>query len=446
MKKLFSFILLLMLCGCIGMEDTSQGALKTPEEALQKFFEYYSQEKRDELSKISPALDISNVLCHKLGFEEYSDPKINDIEYHGKFCNVGFEVEFYGVSIERYCSLFNNSGNWEVWRIEENEEEFEEIMLFFDTILANMHPLNDLEIIEPENIILLGESHWNREMPEFEFEFLKFLNENYGFRDVMVEWPRCRQYLTNAYLETGEPDITDDFLKNVYEYNRNLPPEKRIRVWHGDIDHSNTNEAMDLVIGYVSTVEDENTQNEIFDILKELPLKNVGENRAPFLAELGNASQKIRKVMEVQRDFFPEEGFDTVISILKSFEDNGRCYSLGDGGGKWSAEREKMMLKYFEESYEKSGGKILGIYGGYHVVKGKGRLGGYLSEKYKVLSVSMSGFKGTGKYEEYVSRPQEGMYILDEITLDKNFLIKSEFIGNEGVEWEIFFDTLHANY
>jgi hypothetical protein len=45
-------------------------------------------------------------------------------------------------------------------------------------ILENMRPLDEesLKAIEPENIILLGESHWNREMLEFEFEFLKFLN------------------------------------------------------------------------------------------------------------------------------------------------------------------------------------------------------------------------------------------------------------------------------
>lgn len=449
MKRATSVIIILMLCGCVGAEQISQESMKTPEMALQTFLDCYSQEKRSELSRISPSLDVDNVFCHKLGLEEYSDPKIDSVEHHGKFCKIGFETESMGgISINRHALLFNNSGDWEVLEINENGEGFDEFILYFDTVLSEVHSLNDLGIIKPENIVLLGELHWNREMRDFEFEFLKFLNRVYGFRDVIIEaGPRCDQYIIDEYLKTGKPELSDDFLKKVYEYNTGIPQEKRIRVWCGDIDHSNIGGTMDMVIGYINATEDKGIKDEISGIIKDLPLKNIGENRAPFLAELGNASKKIRMIMEANRDAFPENisfvTFDDIMDILRSIEDNGRCYSFGDNTEEWHAEREKTMLRYLEEAYEKSDGKILGIYGSNHVGKEKGKLGGYISEKHRVLSISMKGFKGVGGYEEYVQRPRGMMYVLDEITMDKDVLVGSKYVDEKGVDWTIIFDTLH---
>ena len=56
--------------------------------------------------------------------------------------------------------------------------------------------------------------------------------------------------------------------------------------------------------------------------------------------------------------------------------------------------REKIMLKYFEDTYEKSDGKLLGIYGNWHVWNWPERLAGYISEKYRSVSIEMNGFKG----------------------------------------------------
>jgi len=115
----------------------------------------------------------------------------------------------------------------------------------FYPVLKNMRPLDEesLNAIEPESIILLGEVHGNKEMLEFEFDFLKFLNKNYGFRDVVMEWAKSYQHYIDRYLETEEETFAPDgflkavyensegFLKKIRECNKDLDPEKRIRVW-----------------------------------------------------------------------------------------------------------------------------------------------------------------------------------------------------------------------
>ena len=207
------------------------------------------------------------------------------------------------------------------------------------------------------------------------------MNKNYGFRDVVVEWAKSFQYYVDKCLETEDDTFAPDglleglyensegFLRKICEYNKDLEPEKRIRVWGGDMDHSNTNPARGLIVSYANRIKNESAKNEILNFTEEFSRDNIPEDKSPFLEELGKASNKIKGMMEENRNSLPDKNFDAVIHILKSFEDNGKCYSFGDETNKFWDEREKMMLKYFEEAYEKSDGKILGIYGGGHVWK-----------------------------------------------------------------------------
>ena len=189
-------------------------------------------------------------------------------------------------------------------------------------VLKNRRLLDEegLKAIKPENIILLGEAHWNREMLEFEFEFLKFLNKNYGFRDVVKEWAKSYQYYVDKCLETSDENFELDgflgviyekaegFLRMVREYNKDQKPEKRIRVWCGDIDHSNI-QAMGRIVSYANRIEKGEVKKEILNFTEEFSIGNIPEDRAPFLEELGNASKEIRGMMEENRNLLPGEEF-----------------------------------------------------------------------------------------------------------------------------------------
>jgi len=116
---------------------------------------------------------------------------------------------------------------------------------------------------------------------------------------------------------------------------------------------------------------------------------------------------------------------------------------LWNGTNKFWGKREKMMLKYFEEAYEKSDGKIL-EYGGTHVWNRPEWLAGYISEKHKIVSIEINGFKGvwdTKKITPNLMEDRTFEIILTDLTDD--FLIESKYLGDESTYWRTFFDELH---
>ena len=261
MKKFIVLGILLILCSCIGVNEQKN----EPKEAIFEFLEYYNSGNWDAIKNSFPYYNVYNrtISFHEIGDEKYSKPHIRNIEYYGKFCIAEISSEFYEIPIDRYCLLFNNSEKYEVCGISDNRSELEERINYIEKILRDSYLLNEenLKIIEPENIILLGEDHRTKEMSDLEFEFLKFLNKNYGFKNVIVELlMKSDQYFVDQYLKTGDEGYIKkykengmqgyfNFLRNVYEYNKNL--DEKIKVWCGDIDYSMPKEQLDFIMKYL---------------------------------------------------------------------------------------------------------------------------------------------------------------------------------------------------
>lgn len=122
-------------------------------------------------------------------------------------------------------------------------------------------PLNDIgglnDIINFENYFafLVGEGHAVSSNTDVMLAFIKFLNQNYGVRHIIVEIGYCDTILKNEFLETGDISILHEFMDstrdtlaytremyyfyiNLFEYNQTLPENERI-ILHGiDVQHN----------------------------------------------------------------------------------------------------------------------------------------------------------------------------------------------------------------
>ncbi|CCQ92807.1 hypothetical protein CULT_110045 [[Clostridium] ultunense Esp] len=119
-----------------------------------------------------------------------------------------------------------------------------------------------LSIIEGDlrnkEIFLTGENHGVKANAELRMKFLKYIKEKTDFRYYLCEIPYSMAYFLNLYLEIGNEDILkevyislkgtdawnkDDYehWKEVYEFNKGLPKEKRITIVGIDIEHQPEN-------------------------------------------------------------------------------------------------------------------------------------------------------------------------------------------------------------
>lgn len=88
-----------------------------------------------------------------------------------------------------------------------------------------------------------GETHTRYFEPQFKMHLVRFLHAQYGIRDVFMEMGYGPAVVFNRYLETGDTSLIRirvlytsphymAFWQQLYAYNRQLPPDKRIRI-HG---------------------------------------------------------------------------------------------------------------------------------------------------------------------------------------------------------------------
>ena len=133
----------------------------------------------------------------------------------------------------------------EDWRPEVN------LVDFSSNLVLEQLPMLD-SILDRYQFFFMGEEHWKTINTEIQWSFLRYLHQQAGVRNLIVEGGYSFGFLLNQYLSSGDEGILKKALTNIpvcpedqrsmyrriYRYNQNLDPEDRIQVTGIDVEHS----------------------------------------------------------------------------------------------------------------------------------------------------------------------------------------------------------------
>ncbi len=125
------------------------------------------------------------------------------------------------------------------------------------------HPLNLEEggsqsfamldtVVSSYKFFFTAEQHWRSINTQIQFSFLRYLHQQAGVRNLIVEGGYSYGYLLNEYVRTGDERLLDKIMKdvpvcpedqkvlyrNIFQYNQGLVRPERIQVTGIDLEHS----------------------------------------------------------------------------------------------------------------------------------------------------------------------------------------------------------------
>ncbi len=227
-----------------------------------------------------------------------------------------------------------------------NSEEKVEKNVKVENFLEKNHSALDLEDnddfssfqlldndLKDKEIFFTAENHGIKANSELELKFLKYFKEKADISYYLMELSYSDSCFLNQYLKTGDESILEEMYKplkgtfawnkqgyehwkKVYEYNKTLPDDKKIKIIGIDIEHQSVN-----ALRYMNSVlPNKKVPDEIKSNIEEFnKIINSGylnENRADdrlykFCSELKNSMKKNKNVYEeyLEDNFF---GFQLV--------------------------------------------------------------------------------------------------------------------------------------
>ena len=255
--------------------------------------------------------------------------------------------------------------------------------------------------LDQYSIYLIGENHAIAKNFEIQLFFIKYLSQNQNVKYILWENGYCDAQLLNKYLESGDENILknlmqnlkgtfacskemDAFYKAVYDYNKALPQDKKLKFIGVDIQHQ-TNTGTDYLISLLPQKEVPVSIKKNIDVLKLAKEKNA------YKIETFEA---LLKDFEVNKTAYQEylgqdyEHFKFgLTNIIQRFE----CKKGSEDD--FMRLREKMMIENFVNQYSKlNNAKCLGIFGGAHTSlstyldqeKSECNLATYMDKKYEM--------------------------------------------------------------
>lgn len=246
--------------------------------------------------------------------------------------------------------------------------------------------LLDLEL-ENKEIFLTGESHGVSADTELEFYFLKFFKEKADIRYYLHELSYSDACILNQFLETGDEKKLEVFFaplkgtyewtkeeyekwKKVYEFNRSLPQNKKIKIVGIDIELQPIS-----ALRYIySLIPNKEIPTEISPVINELMAINLTINDAENIEDsiIKNMSIKLKNNIEnnhrIYEDYLGDKLFDFEMindNILYNFE-------AREDRKTFDKIRDKKMYENFVKIYNKlPNGKYYGQFGLNHVFQDK---------------------------------------------------------------------------
>ena len=255
--------------------------------------------------------------------------------------------------------------------------------------VQNLDDFTDLSIIdsdlEGKEIYFTGEYHGTQENGKLKMKFLRYFKEKTGFTYYLCEDSYSGTYFLNKYLNSGDERILEEVYKplkgtfagnkdgynhwkELYEYNKILPEDEKIKIIGVDIEHQTENSYR----YFMDVLPDKEIPMEISQIIDQLKDNYYKLNRGEYI-DIVQFSKILQKdIFEKEKiykeylggDFF---GFNLVNNnILNKYE----AYSQRDND--WNNVRDKMIYDNFMDIYaEISPGKFYGQWGLDHAFQSK---------------------------------------------------------------------------
>ena len=522
-------VLMVITIVCRVLPSLSSPAIETSEDALKLFVECYNSQNFDKFPNITghPGEPIEKtrekfdpmfqafgpfnnftiqdkvVDEHSVSVLEFSaDTKIGHIVMYGIFCRSHGGWSLYSFLPSKEVALKMAEPLKTLEASMPPLEEF--VRKNYQEIMMDANDLSDFAIMEPmalsNSVILFGEGqHHTQELHDLFFKLVVFLSQ-YGYRDIVIEAPSSQTYYFNAYLKTGIEEyyrFLDDesgLWKKVYEYNKGLPEEKKIRVWCVDLDHNQV-AAVSIVRVCIDGIPEGELKKEMLkrflwdtntyiEEFKKVLHNGSASAENTFLSCMYSDFEAIKNLFKENRSYLInqignekyQETLDVIIGVIRSLEiceqkTSGSNQNPMDAMRKWREAKENEIKERFVKVYEKlpEDAKVLAYFGAWHADKMPRKaeieewdeietIGHYLPSKYertkgKVYSIMSVSYKGeyygglytdekmtlgrtSGSLEEaFANASNHDLWFLD-ISASKNPFAKYDYLSRSNRAWD----------
>ncbi|MGN9162181.1 erythromycin esterase family protein [Clostridium sulfidigenes] len=217
------------------------------------------------------------------------------------------------------------------------------------------------------DVYLTGEAHGTELSYKMQQYMARYFIEEQGVRYILLEAPVSMAEILNEYLKTGDTDIikrlvnkfegsyaynqdTYDLYEFYYDYNKQLPEDKKIMFVGIDVEHNNM-----LSAEYLTYLTNElgEPPTKIADIVKRLKKYDWGSDYFLF----NDIRKSLKDDENVYKEYLGEDFFYFNKVVKNVFTENQTV-------------REATIVQNFKDFYEKlPKGKYYGQFGGAHVYK-----------------------------------------------------------------------------
>ncbi|WP_435791508.1 hypothetical protein [Clostridium sp.] len=236
--------------------------------------------------------------------------------------------------------------------------------------------------LKGKEVFFTAENHGVAVNSELEIKFLKYLKEKVGIKYWLLELSYSDGEMLNKYLATGDESILEEMYKplkgtfawnkqsyaiwgKVYEFNKSLPEDEKIKIIGIDIEHQYVN-----AIRYMnSLIPSRKAPEEIKDLISLVSemYNNINtKQNADIYVELSNKlDESIKSNPTLYKEFFGENlfGFELVNENIIA---QVKAYKAGDMS--FNQIRDDKIYDNFKKIYHHiPKGKFYGQWGLNHV-------------------------------------------------------------------------------
>lgn len=231
-----------------------------------------------------------------------------------------------------------------------------------------------------KDVFLVGESHGTVANEELGLKFLKYFQKQAGVKYYLIELPYSTGYFLNQYLITGDESIlngfsggywskqTSDKWRKIYEFNKTLPEDKKIKVVGIDIEQGPISG-----LACISTLIPKNDPPSkiasfISNVRSCYKLYKTDSEIKQFATDL---KKDIENNEDIYKQYLKDNYFEfqfVINNILNYYElNNEESYKNGN-----SQIRDDKMFENFSKVYKRlPPGKFFGQFGLLHILQNK---------------------------------------------------------------------------
>ncbi|MCI4666849.1 MAG: erythromycin esterase family protein [Bacteroidia bacterium] len=252
-----------------------------------------------------------------------------------------------------------------------------------DSNFISFEPLD--EVVPKYSFFFTGEEHRKKINTQLQLNFLLYLHQTAGVKNLIVEGGYSYGFLLNSYVKSGNERILDKALavapicpdnmrtmyRRIHQYNKNLPEKDQIRVLGIDLEHS-----PELALQVLNL----QIPNKEFPKAIKKRLKAVKElHKSPYIDD----KQVSRMFKRLKKDMEKKEGeykafLDNNFSIFEMIVDNTvagynfNWLNIALSTKSWKVREDQMYLNFLTIQRELQDGGCYAQFGALHTQLAKG--------------------------------------------------------------------------